>query len=184
MLPAGYMYKRVAASPPDWGLARAIYSVSACISENFTVDYINFWKHNGYWLFDTPAIIEELAGQHAIDLSGTTRFYYEVYEREFDAATRQWVSFAPDAAFPTNVSVPQEIHLRGFDVVTFSVRTAPECSPLSCNLLAETMPVNQHCLFDTIDEAKGALESGLFDKGEPGPYRIFVVHALETAQCA
>ena len=27
-----------------------VYSVSGCISENFA-DYIEYWKHNGHWLF-------------------------------------------------------------------------------------------------------------------------------------
>ena len=55
MFPAGYMAKRVAARP-DWlpaARVSSIYSVSGCISKDFT-DYIKFWKHNGYWLFDSP----------------------------------------------------------------------------------------------------------------------------------
>ena len=173
------MHKLIAASPPNWGLAQTIYSVSGCVSENFA-DYIDFWKHNGYWLFDSPEIIDELAAQHAIDLSDTTRFYYEVCKTEFDGKTRQWSSFQPDDAFSTNVAIPDEKHLRGFDVVTFSARTAPECSPLSCNALAETFPVNQYCLFETFDEAKHALESDVFEKCEPGPYRIFAVYTLDV----
>jgi len=56
MRPLGYMYKRVERRPE--GLAapavRDIYSLSGCISEQFA-DYIPFWKHNGFWLFDSPA---------------------------------------------------------------------------------------------------------------------------------
>ncbi len=85
MIPVGYMAKRV--SPrPEWLAAERvadIYSVSMCISKNFA-DYIPYWKHNGYWFFDTPEIIEQLAREHAIDLHGTSLFYYEVYEHEFD----------------------------------------------------------------------------------------------------
>ena len=61
MVPAGYMAKRVVARP-DWLPAErvsSIYSVSGCVSETFA-DYINFWKHNGYWLFNSPEVIIEV----------------------------------------------------------------------------------------------------------------------------
>jgi Streptomycin adenylyltransferase len=77
MVPAGYMAKRVAARP-DWLHAErvsSIYSVSGCISENFT-DYIGYWKHNGYWLFDSPGAILEIAQENKIDLSGGDTFAY------------------------------------------------------------------------------------------------------------
>lgn len=85
MIPAGYMAKRVV-SRPDWLKAKGvedIYSVSSCISKDFA-DYIKFWKHNSYWFFDSPEVIEQVAREQSIDLTGTTMFYYEVYEEEFD----------------------------------------------------------------------------------------------------
>jgi hypothetical protein len=83
MMPAGYMFKRVIRRP-DWLKAANvddIYSLSGCISENFT-DYINYWKHNGYWMFNSPAVMQEIARQNDLDLTGTTLFYYEVFEEE------------------------------------------------------------------------------------------------------
>ena len=59
MIPAGYMAKRVQNRPNGFentGIVD-IYSVSGCISKNFA-DYIKFWKHNGYWFFDSPQIIQ------------------------------------------------------------------------------------------------------------------------------
>jgi hypothetical protein len=179
MIPAGYLYKKVAARP-EWlkaGNVADIYSLSGCISEDFA-DYVNFWKHNGYWLFDSPEVITEIAVSAGIDLSGTTLFYYEVYEYEFDEDTKAWSEFPPEPSFTTDVREPAFKHLEGFDVVTFTARTSPECSPLSCNSLAAEIPVNRHCLFDTFDAAKAALESGLFRNSEPGPYRIFAVYTL------
>jgi len=44
--------------------------------------------------------------------------------------------------------------------------------------LATTIPVNQHCLFGTFEEAKKALESGLFQNSEAGPYRVFSVYTI------
>lgn len=179
MIPVGYIYKRVIVRP-DWLKAEAIFdifSLSNCISDDFA-DYINYWKHNGYWLFNSPEAIEEIATNEGIDLSGTTLFYYEAYEYEFDEDSNKWSAFTPEPAFVTEVLAPMDKHLEGFDVATFSAHTSPECSPLSCNSLATAIPVNTHCLFNTFAEAKGALEGGLFKNSEPGPYRIFAVYTV------
>ena len=172
------MYKRVATGP-EWLEVGVLdlYSVSGCISKNF-VEYIDYWRHNGYWLFDSPDVMEEIAAAEGVDLAGMTLFYYEAYEHEFDDESNQWLPFDLERSFVTNVSVPTEKHLAGFDVATFSMGGPPECSPLSCNALAEEIPVNEHCLFDTFDEAKTALDSGLFRNTEPGPHRIFAVYAI------
>jgi hypothetical protein len=75
MIPVGYMAKRVTVRP-SWlkaGSVEDVYSVSGCISEDFT-DYINYWKHNGYWFFDSPEIITQLARDNSLDLTGTNLF--------------------------------------------------------------------------------------------------------------
>lgn len=127
MIPVGYLYKRVA-SKRDWLRASTVddvYSLSACISDDFA-DYINYWKHNGYWLFDSPAAIHELVSRQHLDLAGTTLFYYEAHEYEFDQNTGEWTEFAPEPALVTAVQAPPpNRQLEDFDVTTFSVRTAP-----------------------------------------------------------
>ena len=181
MLPVGYLFKHVALRP-EWIPAshvEDIYSLASCISDNFA-DYINYWRHNGYWLFDSPTVIEVLAADNGIDLTGCTPFYYEVYEYEYDG--KNWQEFAPEPSFDTDVQLPGEKYLAGYDVATFLAHTSPECSPLSCNGLAATQAVNQHCLFHTFDEAKSALENGVFLQSEPGPYRIFAVYTLAKNQ--
>ena len=87
MSPIGYMAKRVSVRPAWIKAERVadIYSVSGCVSKNFA-DYINYWKHNGYWFFDSPEIILQLAQQNSIDLTETSLFFYEVHELEFDDA--------------------------------------------------------------------------------------------------
>lgn len=180
MIPAGYLLKRVAVRP-EWLRDAAIddvYSLSNCISVAFA-DYIRYWRHNGYWLFDSPAIVETLAAEERIDLAGSTLFYYEVYPAEFDEATKSWSAFGPEPSFVTAVQLPAHKALQGFDVTCFSARTSPECSPLSCNSLAAGIPVNVHCLFNTFAEAKAALENGCFNHSEPGPFRIFAVYTVE-----
>jgi hypothetical protein len=180
MIPVGFMYKKVAVRP-DWLEAEAvtdIYSLSSCVSKDFA-HYINYWKHNGYWLFNSPQVIREIATEHGIELSGTTLLYYGAYEYEYDEDTKDWLTFPPEPSFVTDVQTPNNKSLRGFDVITFRMGSSPECSPLSCNSLATSIPVNEHCLFITFAEAKDALEGGLFDNSEHGPFRIFAVYTVD-----
>jgi hypothetical protein len=179
MIPAGYLYKNIA-SRPDWlqnDRVIDIYSVSACISSYFA-DYTHYWKHNGYWLFNSPEFMEEIAKDGNINLYEMTLFYYEVYEQEYDESSHEWVAFSPEATFDTNVMLPEQKQLHGFDIVTFMCGTSPECSPLSCNHLATKLPVNNHCLFNSFEEATQFLESGAFNKTEPGPFRILAVYTV------
>jgi hypothetical protein len=171
------MAKRVVARP-DWLPAErvsSIYSVSGCVSDNFT-NYINFWKHNGYWLFDSPEAIIEIARENGIDVAETVLFFYEVHELQFDSG--EWMRFEPEPSFGTNVSVPEAKVLEGYDVVTFAAQTSPECSPLSCNSLASEVETNSRCLLPSFEQARKLLENGTFDDSEPGPYRIFAVYSV------
>ena len=179
MKPLGYLYKTVEKNP-DWIKTDSvydIYSLSGCISKDFA-EYIKYWKHNGYWLFDSPGVIEEVAKNENIDLSGCTLFYYEGYELEYDEDLKVWLPYESESSFNTTVELPLEKSPQGFDVASFSVHTSPECSPLSCNSLAVEVSVNEHCLFPTFEEAKSSLESGKFEGSEPGPYRIIAVYKV------
>ena len=180
MIPVGYMAKRVSVRPEWLQTERVVdvYSVSHCISNGFA-DYIHYWMHNGYWFFDSPEIIRQLAQENSIDLKGTSLFYYEAHEREFDEARGGWTSFGPELAFTTKVVVPPRKDLEGYDVVTFSVGTGPECSPLSCNALATKVETNRHCLLASLEQAQHLLESGQFNNSEPGPFRIFAVYSVQ-----
>lgn len=179
MQPAGYMAKFVE-QRPDW-LACAgvvdVFSVSSCISGDFC-DYTNFWMHNGYWFFDTPEVVREVAGLAGVDLARSTLFYYEAYALEFDQDAGKWLPFDPEENFPVAVEAPEHASLAGFDVASFQVRSSPECSPLSCNGLATSVPVNRHCLFESFSEAVAAIETGQFRHGEPGALRVFSVHTV------
>ena len=179
MIPIGYMAKRIQRNP-DWlksTRVEEICSVSGCISENFT-DYIQYWKHNGYWLFDSPRVIGDVAAEHGVDLRGIRMFYYEAYPLQFNDKELNWESFSPEATLATAVEVPRQSILLGYDIVSFSQGNAPECSYLSCNYMAERVAVNQHCLLESLNEAKTLLERGVFSNCEPGPCRIFAVHEV------
>jgi hypothetical protein len=96
MIPVGCLAKTIS-DRPDWKAkgVRDIYSMSGCISRPFTKDYVKFWKHNGYWLFDRPELIEALARDNDIDLSAAHFFYYEAHEKQYDAGEKTWHEFAP-----------------------------------------------------------------------------------------
>ena len=179
MISAGHIAKRVVRKPA-WLKANDvedIYSVSGCMSKDFA-DYITFWKHNGYWLFDSPELIEQLAREHSIDLAGTTMFYYEIYKQEFEDAKGQWCPYEGERSFTTNIRMPEKKILAGFDVVNSVTRNSPECSPLSCNSLAKEIQTNSHCLLPDFETEKRLVETGRFKNSEPGPYRIFAVYTL------
>lgn len=177
MIPVGYMAKRIGSKPESLKAPAVIdiYSVSSHMNDDFA-DYIEFWKHNGFWLFDSPQVIQTVAQENSIDLHGMSLFYYEAHEMEFDG--QRWKPFAPELSIPTNIAVPSRKNLEGFDVVTFWAGNTPECSPLSCNSLADDLRTNAHCLFDSLEEAQSHLNEGHFSGSEPGPYRIFAVHSL------
>jgi hypothetical protein len=146
------------------------------MSENFA-DYVEHWKHNGYWLFNSPQVIREVAKEESVQLEETSLFYYEAHEMEFDDG--RWTPWSPEPSFLTNVMPPPKKQLEGFDVVTFYAKSTPECSPLSCNGLAEELRTNTHCLFDSFGEAEAGLNNGAFKNSEPGPYRIFSVYSVD-----
>jgi hypothetical protein len=181
MIPVGYMAKRVV-QRPDWlktDTVADIYSVSGCVSEDFA-DYITYWKHNGYWFFDSAEVIKSVSNTEGIDLSDSTLFFYEVYEKQYDEDEKEWQCFGPETSFETHVVEPDRKHLEGYDVVSFYGGTSAECSPLSCNHMAQEIRVNEHCLFRKFDEAKLHLEKGDFKDCEPGPYRIFAVYTVDN----
>jgi hypothetical protein len=80
-----------------------------------------------------------------------------------------------------DVTEPDDPQLAGYDVVSYSAQTSAECSPLSCNHMANELKVNQWCLFDSFSEAKHCIESGAFKDAEPGPLRIIEVSRVVSA---
>jgi hypothetical protein len=99
-----------------------------------------------------------------------------VYDEQFDERSGAWGRFGPEPSFVTAVEEPQSKKCLGYDVVTFWAGAGPQCSPLSCNSLAQGIAVNPHCLFTSFDQAKKALDDGAFANTEPGPMRIFAVY--------
>lgn len=180
MIPAGYMYKQIIAPPEglDCKNVLKIYSVSDCMSKDFA-DYISFWKHNKYWFFNRPEDMDSIINDQKI----TGEFellFYELYEKEFDEKEQVWQEFQGEESFGYDVKSPSHKDFLGFDIVSYSMGTSPECSALSCNLLCREVDVNEYCLLNDFDyalELTGTLND---KKAEPGPYRIIGVHRVLT----
>jgi len=82
-------------------------------------------------------------------------------------------------ALPTQ-PVPPHYQRIGYDVVERSAEMGMlgfGCSPLSCNGMAETVPVNQFCLLDDLETALVAARRFGTEQPEPGPYVIVEVLA-------
>jgi hypothetical protein len=186
MLPAGFLLKRVL-PPPGW-LADApisdVCSVSDCTNDDNVVDVQELWLHNGFGVANDPETLwSVLAGKPTP--TDATLFYYEAYEQElpsdgwtFDPDGWRPITSVPSAGVETKVApAPADRRLLGYDVVVSEDYL--EHSPLSCNSIAKQAPVNRHCLFDTFEAAKTAIDSGAFGGGcEEGIYRIYSVNVV------
>lgn len=180
MTPLGYIARRVIPRP-GWLNAphvESIYSVANCMSEDFA-DYIEFWRHNGHWLFDRPSIITDICEESCIEISGLTFLYLESELIQYDADQKKWMAYEPDSSFSTDVTKAHDAKLLGYDVTTSYYSPKPEHSPLSCNHIASVVPVNKYCLIDHLDEDRNHIENGAFVSSEPGHLRVIAVHEIE-----
>ena len=180
MIPAGYMYKRIIL--PDWLNCQnvtKVYAVSNCISKDFT-NYLPYWKHTKYWFFNRPEDMDGILTEEKIS-EELELLFYELYENEFDEEEQAWQEIQGEEAFGYQVSMPSQKEFLGFDIVTYSMGTSHECSPLSCNWLCREVQVNQYCLLDDFDAAIQITESLSGKKAEPGPYRIIAVHKINKS---
>lgn len=185
MIPVGYMLKH-AEPRPDWIKApqvREIASVSHCIAKPFA-EYIDYWTHNGMWLFDSPQTIFDLMAREGLARPADSRlYYYEAYPLELEwnglaLPPEGWRPYALNEWAPTEPIAPAAKRLLGYDVVAYLDMI--DCSPLSCNSMADELPVNAYCLFDSFEAAKAAIDDERFKGCEEGKYRIFAVYAVEA----
>lgn len=66
--------------------------------------------------------------------------------------------------------MPIKKELVGYDVAIFCSGSSPECSPLSCNGLADEIAVNSDCLLSSFADVFQTLDSGKFDNSERGHF--------------
>jgi hypothetical protein len=162
----GYFPKLITPAQPALNIAGLtdICSISACLAQA-PPGWINHWAHNALGLYDTVALAESVipeAEAASYELFGY-RFAGQVF---LGGSAEPWVVPELPCAAPG-----KEFASVGFDAVS---KTGDffEHSPLSCNRAAEALARNEHCLFNTLEEAgKGAM---IFSGAgyEPGPYYV------------
>jgi hypothetical protein len=169
----GYFPKHILPRP-DWLKAPHVLdicSVSECMSPG-PKDWISLWRHNDMFLYDS----EESARSVARDRSENGPFEilaYRIVPTLFNNGHPE--PFALPALGVQELS--GDFQLLGFDIVSRSMGACFECSPLSCNGIAESEAVNAHCL---VDDAETAVRLALAFSSqvipcEPGPYCIMEV---------
>lgn len=166
---AGYFPKRILPRP-DWLAApavREIWSVSNCMSKG-PEGWIDHWKHNAQWLYDTVALAasvvppEERDAFTIVGYRVAATMLDEGHEVPLDEAIQP--PLGPEAGFESV----------GFDAVGLHQKTFA-CSPLSCNRGAESFATNEECLFRTAADAMAAAREFSRGNWEPGPYWIVEV---------
>ncbi len=169
----GYFPKQTMLQPDflkSVGVAE-ICSASGCLSKG-PDGWIDHWKHNEMWLFGTPA--EAWDTVPAIQRAAFHLYAYEMFPVRFTKQGQE--PFTPLSSSIEPLSPAFE--LLGYDAVSRSYANKFECSPLSCNHMAEKISVNPHCLFADVETAfRHAAKFGL-EEPEPGPYYIVTVWRL------
>jgi hypothetical protein len=177
VIDAGF-FPKIIVMRPDWLKNPDIVeicSVSHCISEA-PPHWIDPWIHNDFGWFnridDAMSVVP--AGQAAEYRLFAYRLYPEVFR---GGAALPFVR--PNGVDPE--PIPQTFRSLGFDSVSKSMETILgfECSPLSCNSMADEIAANAVCLFPTLEAALAGADRFSRDQPEPGDY--YVVEVLEAS---
>jgi hypothetical protein len=165
---------------PFAGRAREIASVSDCLSKR-PDDWVKRWDFNRASLWNT----EDQAWACVPDESKPELklFAYRVLPVLFDTSGIE-KAVTIDQLFPADMpelpSATPPYQRLGYDIVERDAATGIlgfGCSPLSCNGMAESIPVNEFCLIDDMETALVAARRFGVEQPEPGPYVIVEVCA-------
>jgi hypothetical protein len=173
----GYFPKRTLRHPdwPEVAGVEEICSVSSCISED-PDEWIEKWRHNHFYVYDSPDLAWDIVREG--ERSEFDLYAYKLFPVMFESGQQKPFDISALNALP----LPDSFVRLGFDVVSRNGGAAFECSPLSCNSMAEQIAVNRHCLID--DPATALQHAAEFEAVgcEPGPY--FVVEVWRHRSCA
>jgi hypothetical protein len=162
---------------PDWLRNRGveeICSVSCCISED-PEGWIDLWRHNQCWVFDTQKLAWSVVpAERRADFE---LYAYRMFPARFEHGCQTGIEFPNLRVEPLSQSFVQI----GYDAVSRSYTPTFECSPLSCNGLAEGHPVNRYCLVDTEETALQLARECSISEPEPGAYYVIEVLRLREA---
>ena len=175
MIAGGYFARRVAPRPDHLRApgVREVCSVSECLSPGAD-DWISQWRHNGFGWFNS--VSDALSVVPAVERAQFRLFAYRLQPEVFRGTGRAPLT-PPDDVRPE--PLPAGFRTIGFDSASKSSDSglSLECSPLSCNEMAAELPVNEHCLFPTLEAAIAGAARFAAEQPEPGDY--YVVEVLE-----
>jgi len=163
------------------GRDRDIASVSECLAKR-PHKWVKRWDFNRATCWNTEA--EAWACVPDESKSAFRIFAYRILPLLFDASGIErpvtiGQLFPADMAELPSARPPYQ--RLGYDVVERDVATGMlgfGCSPLSCNGMAESVPVNEFCLIGDMEIALAAARRFGIEQPEPGPYVIVEVLAL------
>ncbi len=165
---------------PFAGQVRQIASVSECLAKR-PDEWVKRWDFNRATCWNTEA--EAWACVRDESKSDFNLFAYLILPLLFDKSGIE-TPVTVDDLFPKDMPAlpakPAPYDWIGYDVVERDAATGRlgfGCSPLSCNGMAEIIPVSEFCL---LGDLQSALSTALrFGTGqpEPGPYVVIEVLA-------
>ena len=168
--PIGFLPKDTTI-PTGWSQAAGgvteICSVSDCVNSS-PLGWIDKWLHNDLGFFNS------VAAARSVIVEGPQRFTvfaFRLLDLRFVRGKREPVVFSRLPVEP----IPPDFVPLGFDIVSKTISSQFECSPLSCNGMANEVPVNTYCLVRTLDEAIAVAERFSLEEPEPGPYHVLEV---------
>jgi hypothetical protein len=172
----GY-FPKITALRPEWLKAAhitEICSASECMSSGPS-DWIDAWKHNDHWVYDSLEIATSVIME---DKSRFEIFAFKQYPIKINHGKIE----TEEVSEPNVTPLPADFKFLGYDAVSRSAGNAFECSPLSCNGGAETIPCNPYCLFDTFEDALEGAKTFSSGVWEPGPYYVVEIYRGRSSQ--
>jgi hypothetical protein len=171
----GYFPKKTAV-PAGWSTSASahvteICSVSDCVATSPS-GWIDHWLHNEWGFFNTLTDAQLVVPSGS---DGFTVFAYRLLPVEFAGGQTKRLAIGDLRV----ESLPSGFSSLGFDVVNKTGSAFFECSPLSCNGMANEVPVNRYCLVERFVAAVAQADRFSRDEPEPGPY--FVLEVLRAS---
>jgi hypothetical protein len=165
----GYFPRRTNV-PADWSYSANVdelCSVSHCLNAA-PENWVEHWIHNDLGCFNTR---QDALSILPPDASGFSLFAYRLLPVRYLKDQTEPFEVAAQSAEP----LPSGFVSLGFDVVNKTFSAFFECSPLSCNGMADDVAVNRFCLLATLDEAIAVAERCAREEPEPGPFYVIEV---------
>jgi hypothetical protein len=136
---------------------------------------VEAWVHNERRWYNSPELAWSVVPE--ADRSRYRLFAYRLLESYFHKGEERPLVVPGDVQV---VPVPPSYGRLGYDAVSKFMESVLgfECSPLSCNSMANELPANKFCLFGSLDEAVQAARRFSVEEPEPGDY--YVVEVLEA----